>query len=108
MAFQKGKKKTGGRKKGTKNKKSILREKLGIDTVEKIDQLTPTAINNLVEFLSSDDNNVRLTATKEILKYLFPTKRQVETTVKKRTIEDIIKEANYSNITVGENGLLEE
>lgn len=107
MPFQKGHTKTGGIKKGQKHKKTILKEKLGIEAVEKIDQLAPTAINNLVEFLSSDDNNVRLAATKEILKYLFPTKRQVETTAKTRTIEDLIKE-DLSNLTVGKDGILEE
>jgi len=109
MPFQKGRKKTGGIQKGQKHKKTILKEKLGIDTVEKIDQLAPTAINNLVEFLSSDDDNVRLAATKEILKYLFPTKRQVETTHKNKTIEDIVRESNaeLSDLTVGKNGIQE-
>ena len=107
MPFKKGRTKSGGIKKGGKHKKTILKEKLGIETVEKIDQLAPTAINNLVEFLSSDDNNVRLAATKEILKYLFPTKRQVETTVKDKRIEDIIKESqdDLSNLTVGKDGI---
>ena len=107
MPFQKGHTKTGGIKKGQRHKKTILKEKLGIEAVEKIDQLAPTAINNLVEFLSSDDDNVRLAATKEILKYLFPTKRQVETTKKTRIIEDLIQE-DLSNLTVGKDGILEE
>jgi len=110
MPFQKGKKKTGGIKKGQKHKKTILKEKLGIEAVEKIDQLAPTAINNLVEFLASDDDNVRLAATKEILKYLFPTKRQVETTDKMKKIEDIIAEHtnDLSDLTVGSNGIKEK
>ncbi len=105
MPFKKGHTKTGGIKKGQKHKRTILKEKLGIDTVGKIDQLAPTAINNLVEFLSSYDDNMRLAATKEILKYLFPTKRQVETTEKTRKIEDLIRESELSDLTVGSKGI---
>ena len=109
MPFQKGKKKTGGIKKGGKHKKTILKEKLGIDTVEKIDQFEPKLISNWDEFLNDKNKNMRFIATRDLSKLVFPAKKQIESTVKNKTIEDIVRESNaeLSNLTVGSNGIKE-
>ena len=91
MPFKKGKEKTGGISKGQKHRKTLLREKLGVKTVKKIDEFAEMLIRNWFEFLSTDDNTVRLTATKELSKFVFPTKRQIESTLKPMSIEDFIR-----------------
>ena len=109
MPFEKGKKKTGGIKKGGKHKKTILKQKLGIETINKIDQFEPKLIENWNEFLNSDDKNVRFISTRDLSKLVFPSKKQIESTVRDKKIEDIINESNaeLSNLTVGKNGIQE-
>lgn len=92
MAFQKGRIKTGGIKKGQRHNKTVLKENLGIETIKNVDQFEPTLINNWIEFLRDEDKNIRLTATKECSKFVFPTKKQVDSTISKKGIEDIIRE----------------
>lgn len=96
MPFNKGKAKTGGIKKGQRHKKTVLKENLGIETIKNVDQFEPTLIKNWIEFLTDEDKNIKLTATKECSKFVFPTKRQVESTIKEKRIEDIVKECNPS------------
>ncbi len=97
MPFQKGKKKTGGIQKGQKHKKTILKQNLGIETINKVDEFDRLLLNNWLEFLNSDDNNIRLTATKELSKYVFATKKQVESSLSVRRLEDLISEAIENN-----------
>lgn len=97
MPFQKGKKKTGGIQKGQKHKKTILKQNLGIETINKVDEFDRLLLNNWLEFLNSDDNNIRLTATKELSKYVFATKKQVESSLSLRRLEDLISEAIENN-----------
>ena len=92
MPFKKGKEKTGGIKRGQKHRKTLLREKLGVKTVKKIDEFAEILISNWFEFLASEDDAIRLTATKELSKFVFPTKRQVESTLKPYTVEDFLLE----------------
>ena len=75
MPYQKGKKKTWGIKKGGKHKKTILKEKLGLETINKIDQFEPKLIENWNEFLNSDDKNVRFISTRDLSKLVFPSKK---------------------------------
>lgn len=93
MAFQKGKKKTGGIQKGQKHKKTILKETLGIEKINKIDEFSPRLIDNWIEFINADDTTIRLLATKELSKYVFATKKQVESSFNIRRLEDLISES---------------
>ena len=101
MPFQKGRKKTGGIKKGQKHNRTKLKENLGIESIKNVDQFEPTLISNWIEFLSDEDKNIRLIATKECSKFVFPTKRQVESTIRKRSIEDIVSECSFINYEFG-------
>ncbi|MCZ2223866.1 MAG: hypothetical protein LC122_09580 [Chitinophagales bacterium] len=92
MAFQKGKKKTGGIQKGQKHKKTILKETLGIEKINKIDEFSPRLIDNWIEFINAEDTTIRLLATKELSKYVFATKKQIDTSFNVRRLEDIINE----------------
>lgn len=93
MSFQKGKKKTGGIQKGQKHKKTILKEKLGIEKINKIDEFSPRLIDNWIEFINAGDISIRLLATKELSKYVFATKKQVESSFNIRRLEDLISES---------------
>jgi len=110
MPFEKGKNKSGGRKKGTKNKRTILKEKLGLKTSKEIDQFSPKLISNWGEFLNDKNKNVRFIATRDLSKLVFPSKKQIESTVKNKTIEDIVRESNaeLSDLTVGSDGIKEK
>ena len=105
MSFQKGKNKTGGIQKGQKHKKTILKEKLGIEKVNKIDEFSPRLIDNWIEFINADDLSIRLLATKELSKYVFATKKQVESSFNVRRLEDIISEHQG---LLSENKMIEE
>jgi len=104
MSFKKGRRKTGGIKKGQKHKKTILKENLGIEAIENVEQFEPTLIKNWIEFLCDNDKQIKLSATKELSKFVFPTKKQVESTINQRKIEDLINEC--SNTTIDEDGKL--
>lgn len=105
MSFQKGKKKTGGIQKGQKHKKTILKERFGIEKIKKIDEFSPSLIDNWTEFINSDDISIRLLATKELSKYVFATKKQVESSLNVRRLEDLICE---SQELLSENKMLED
>lgn len=105
MAFEKGKNKTGGIQKGQKHKKTILKETLGIEKINKIDEFSPRLIDNWIEFINADDTTIRLLATKELSKYVFATKKQVETAFNIRRLEDIICE---SQALLSENKMIDE
>ena len=68
--FKKGHKKTGGRKKGTPNKKTAqFKDKLGnFDTVKELKNL----------FNSTDDANLKFSICKEFLKYEYPQRKAVD------------------------------
>lgn len=69
MAFQRKHKKLGGRKPGTKNKKTLVAESIGITNIEGFRTM---CLDNLYYFLSHSNDMIRYSATKEILKYIFP------------------------------------
>lgn len=68
--FKKGHKKTGGRKKGTPNKKTAqFKDKLGkFDTVAELINL----------FKTTDDDSLKVTICKEFLKYEYPQRKAVD------------------------------
>ena len=70
--FQKGREKTGGRQKGTKNKLNLGVEDAlnarGIDCVEEMLKIAQT----------TDKEDIRLTVYKELLKYVYPQRKAVE------------------------------
>lgn len=74
MAFQKGRTKTGGRTKGTKNKLNLGVEdalnKRGIDCVEEMLKIAET----------TEKEEIRLTVYKELIKYVYPQRKAVEFT----------------------------
>lgn len=72
--FEKGHKKVAGRKKGTKDKKTVIKETFGIKSIE---ELKEDVLENWREYLKHNNDNYKLTATKEVSKYLFPTKKEV-------------------------------
>ena len=72
--FEKGHKKKGGNTKGTKHKKTIVKEALGLQTIE---ELKDTVLENWREYLKHNNDNYKLTATKEVSKYLFATKKEI-------------------------------
>lgn len=61
--------------KGTKKKKTIIKETLGLDNLE---ALKPDVIRVWRECIQSANESTRITAAKEISKYLFAQKRTVE------------------------------
>jgi hypothetical protein len=95
MTFIKGMKKFGGIKKGGKHKKTLLREKLGLETIKDINQFSEILLENWHSFITSPDGNIRLIATKELSKFVFPSLRSIETSIKPKTIEDFIRELRY-------------
>jgi hypothetical protein len=98
MTFIKGKPKSGGIRKGQKHKKTMLREKLGLETIKNINQFSEILLENWYSFITSPDGNIRLIATKELSKFVFPSLRTIETSIKPKTIEDFLLE-----IQKGEN-----
>lgn len=72
--FNKGHKKIGGKAKGAKNKRTIIKEALGVDNIE---QLKTKCLRNWDKFLDDKNPQIQLIATKEVSKYLFAQKRDV-------------------------------
>ena len=64
-------KKTGGRKAGTPNKKTVMLSTLGIF---KYQDLTEKLITSWIELLNSQDKTMKLTALKELSKLVFDSK----------------------------------
>ena len=74
MGFKKGYikgQKTGGIKKGQKQRKTQIKEALGI---EKTGAILKKLDENIEEFINSSDKNTRLDATKAFLNYYKPRK----------------------------------
>ncbi len=59
---------------GKKHKKTIMRERIGIDNIE---QLAPAVIEIWIELLESNIKDDRKFASKEISKYIFSVKKEV-------------------------------
>lgn len=72
--FKKGHKPKGAAVKGTKHKKTIIKEALGVDNIE---QLKTKCLRNWDKFLDDKNPQIQLIATKEVSKYLFAQKRDV-------------------------------
>lgn len=72
MAFQKGREKTGGRKKGTPNKNNLgVKERLeekGINCIDEILEIART----------TEDEQIRFQCYKELLKYVYPQRKAIE------------------------------
>lgn len=74
MAFKKGDKKpeNSGRQKGTKNK-------LNLGVQEKLEQLGVDCVSEIIRIAqTTEDEQLRLTAYKELLKYVYPQRKAVE------------------------------
>jgi len=84
LAFEKGHKKIGGKEKGTKHKKTIVKEALGVTSIE---ELKGDVLQNWQEYLKHNNDNYKLTATKEVSKYLFPTKKEINLGLNELEIE---------------------
>ena len=87
MPFKKGN--TFGRvsKKGIVKKSTIVKSKLGLKNLESMKSLV---IENWYQLLTSDSKKDRMYASKEISKYIFPTKK--ESIQMNYSLEDYIKE----------------
>ena len=81
--FEKGKRDV-GRKKGTKNKYTIVKEAFG---VKNIDELKDKCLRNWNKMLDSKNIHVQLIATKEVSKYLFPQKREINLGLQESELE---------------------
>ena len=71
--FQKGRKKTGGRKKGTKNKRTLLVEEI-------VQEKGLCLVTRLLEL--AEDNktpiNIKAGVFRDLLEYIYPKKKAVE------------------------------
>lgn len=84
--FKQGKQKTGGRKPGVKNKKTVLFE-------GKIEECGAEALTVMVQLLTDKNKHYRFLASKELLKYIYPTKKQSDVELKTAyNKEEAIKE----------------
>lgn len=84
MKIEKAGKKTGGRKAGTLNKKTVMLKTLGIF---KYQDLTEKLITSWIELLDSQDRIMKLTALKELSKLAFDSKSTFTNNVKVLTGE---------------------
>ncbi len=82
--FEKSHKKAGGRKAGTKNKRTIIKDTLGINSIEALKQI---CLENWHNLLTSPNSQIRLIATKEISKYLFSAKREAPYSLTENELE---------------------
>lgn len=62
--------------KGTKKKKTIVKEKL--QQITDIEELKEDVLREVVQLLSNGKVEIRLAIVKELLKYLFPQKKAEE------------------------------
>lgn len=83
--FKQGKQKTGGRKPGSKNKKTILFQ-------GKIEECGNEALSVMLELLKDKNKHYRYLASKEIMKYTFPTKKESNFEVKEQIDKEKLKE----------------
>jgi hypothetical protein len=72
--FKKGMTRTGGRLPGVKNKRTLIKEAIGFSNMEDAKQI---CLKNFEYFLNHKDDMIRLQATKEVSKYLFATKKDL-------------------------------
>lgn len=70
--------KTGGRQKGTLNKRTMILKELGIETYKDIFEML---LVSWIELLNHEDVTIRLIAMKELSKYVF--RYDIESTTKK-------------------------
>ena len=86
MKFAKGTPKpiNSGKKRGTKDKKTIIKEAIGIKTME---DLKDICLQNWFDFLKDENKQIRLIATKETSKYLFPKKREINLGLQESELE---------------------
>lgn len=82
--FDKKHKKVGGRKAGTKNKRTIIRDTLGINSIEALKQI---CLDNWLNLLHDSNIQIKLIATKEISKYLFTGKRETPYSLTENELE---------------------
>ena len=82
--FDKKHKKVGGRKAGTKNKRTIIKDTLGINSIEELKQV---CLDNWLNLLHNSNIQIKLIATKEISKYLFSSKRESPYSLSESEIE---------------------
>jgi hypothetical protein len=104
--YPKGHKKLGGKQKGTRHEKTIIREKIA-NTLT-LEQLVD---KNIEEFLSSDDLKTRMEATKYLSEFVKPKKRQQELDIKGTIIfqvNPLIAGKNYKNPTDNNNNSVNE
>lgn len=73
--------KTGGRTKGTKNKKTVLKE----NAEDVLARLGCNPLQILVELTRSPDENIVLGAAKELCKYCYAQKKAIEVTAEVQT-----------------------
>lgn len=66
--FKDGHEKLGGRVKGSRNKKTILAEELGVKDIK---DFKGKVLRNLGDFLDDKNKMIKFYATKEALKYIF-------------------------------------
>lgn len=62
-------------KKGHKHKTTIVKEKF---EVKEIEDLKQRVLDNFSELSKDKDKQIRILASKELAKYIFPQKRQVD------------------------------
>lgn len=90
MPFQKGKEKTGGKKKGNKAKKTILKETIeSISTGRTFEDTRKQVIQNMQDELFSDNPDTRKKATKEYANYFVATRKENVNT--ELTFEEYLK-----------------
>lgn len=72
MPFKKGREKTGGRKKGTKNKLNLgVEEALELKGINCVDEM-------LLIAQKTDKEDIKLAVYKELLKYVYPQRKAVD------------------------------
>jgi hypothetical protein len=91
--FKKGRSKTGGRKKGTPNKKTALfKDKLGnFDTVEELKFL----------FETCENDDLKFAICKEFLKYEYPQRKAVDFEIGEETL-NLVDTANKIKEALGD------
>lgn len=81
LAREKGRK-GGLHKKGVKHKRTILKEALGLDNIHEIEDFKEGLLKLGKQFLKNKDINLKSFAWKELLKYTFPQKQNIDAKIK--------------------------
>jgi hypothetical protein len=99
LARERGRK--GGRARlGKKNKKTLLKEALGISDVNEMEDFKESLIKLGKKFLKDKNKNISSFAWKELLKYTFPQKQSLDAKIK----GNITFVANTKIINTPDNG----